>query len=521
MLTTETLAPHVDALRARLTGELVLPGDGSWDEARQAWNLAVDQQPAAVALPATAGDVVAIVQFAREQGLRVAPQGTGHNAGPIATLEDTILLRTSRMQGVEVDPVARTARVEAGVTWGAANAAVTEHGLAALAGSAHDVGVVGYTLGGGLSFLARKHGLAANSVVAVELVTADGEFRRVDADNDPDLFWAVRGGGGNFGAVTAIEFRLYDYTEVYAGMLAFPWERSAEVLHAWRELAPTLPDEMTTVGRILQFPPIPDLPEFLRGRKLVIVEAVYLGDEAEGAELLRPLRELGAEIDTLATIPTAGLQMLHMDPPEPVPGASDYAMLDDLPAEALDTIIELGGPGSDSPLLSLELRQLGGAVARSSDDHGARGTLPGRYTMFGVGMASSPDAAAAVVAHAGRIAAALSEHVSESGYLNFAERRGVDPASLYDDGDVRAAARDPREVRRRRAVPREPRDPARLGSRQSAVGRRSRSYASHRCLSARSMQQAAAFPHSPPRAPTTPEEGCRWEFSSRSATLRG
>src|SRR3954453_23633839 len=450
MLTTETLAPQVHAVRARLSGELVLPGDPNWDEARQAWNLAVDQRPAAVALPESAGDVIAAVELARDAGLRVAPQGTGHNASAIDSLADTILMKTSRMRGVEVDPVAQTARVEAGATWGEATAAVAEHGLIALAGSSHDVGVVGYTLGGGLSFLARKHGLAANSVVAIELVTADGEFRRVDADSDPDLFWALRGGGGSFGAVTAIEFKLYPYAQLYAGMLVFPWERSSEVLHAWRELVPTLPDAMTTVGRILQVPPLPDIPEASRGRQLAVVEAIYLGDEAEGAELLRPLTDLGPEISTLATIPGAGLQMLHMDPPEPVPGASDYAMLDDLPADALDTLIELAGPGSNSPLLSVELRQLGGAIAESRPEHGARGTFPGRFILFGVGIVVQPELKPVIEAHAARIVAALAEHRSASGYLNFQESP-VDAAEHFDDetyGRLRAvkAGYDPGDL---------------------------------------------------------------------------
>jgi FAD/FMN-containing dehydrogenase len=450
MPTTQTLDAQVLALRARLSGDFVLPSDAGWDEARLAWNLAADQHPAAVALPESAGDVVAVVQFAREAGLRVAPQGTGHNATAIATLADTILLKTERMRGVEVDPVERFARVEAGVTWGEVTAAVSEHGLAALAGSSHDVGVIGYSLGGGLSFLARKHGLSASSVRAIELVTADGEFRRVDAGNDPDLFWALRGGGGSFGAVTAIEIRLYDIPTVYAGMLAFPWERSSEVLHAWRELAPTLPDEMTTVGRILQLPPLPDLPELLRGRKLVLVEAIYIGDEADGVALLEPLRALGPEIDTVATIPTAGLQMLHMDPPEPVPGASDAAMLDDLTPEAIDTIVELAGPGSDSPLLSLEFRQLGGELAVPRDHHGARGTFPGRYLMFGVGIAAGPEVTAAIVSHAGRIKESLSGLHSASGYLNFAEHPS-DAAGFYDDesyGRLRAikAGYDPKDL---------------------------------------------------------------------------
>jgi FAD/FMN-containing dehydrogenase len=456
--TTQTLDPQVAALQARLTGSFVMPSDPNWDEARQAWNLAVDQRPAAVALPESAGDVVAVVQYAREAGLRVAPQGTGHNASPMQTLEDTILLKTSRMRAVEVDPVARVARVEAGVTWGEVTAAVAEHGLAALAGSSHDVGVVGYTLGGGLSFLARKHGLAANSVTAIELVTADGEFRRVDAHNEPDLFWALRGGGGSFGAVTAIEFRVFDIPQVYAGMMVFPWERASEVLHEWRRLTAEMPDEMTTVGRILQVPPLPDIPEPFRGRRLVVVEAIFQGDEAEGEALLRPILDMGPEISTMATIPTAGLQMLHMDPPEPVPGASDYAMLDELPAEAVDAIVELGGPGSGSPLLSLEVRHLGGAIERPRVEHGARGTFPGRYLMFGVGMVMGPGAKEAIEAHAGRIVEALREHHSESGYLNFAEA-AMDPAGLYDAesyGRLRAikAGYDPEELfRANHAIP--------------------------------------------------------------------
>jgi hypothetical protein len=281
-------------------------------------------------------------------------------------------------------------------------------------------------------------------------VTADGEFRRVDFDNEPDLFWALRGGGGNFGAVTAIEIKLYEHTELYAGMLVYPWERSAEVLHAWRELVPSLPDEMMTVGRILQVPPLPDIPEAFRSRQLVVVEAIYLGDEAEGAELLKPLIDLGPEMSTLATIPAAALQMLHMDPPQPVPGASDTMVLDELTADGVETIVELAGPGSNSPLLSVELRQLGGAIAESRPDHGARGTFPGKFILFGVGMVMAPEMKAVVEGHAGRIVEALAEHHSASGYLNFCEQAG-DTARLYDDeayGRLRdiKAAYDPADL---------------------------------------------------------------------------
>ena len=207
---------------------------------------------------------------------------------------------------------------------------------------------------------------------------------------------------------------------------------------------------MTTIGRILQLPPLPDIPEPFRGRKFVIVEAIYLGDEADGARLLAPLTALGPQVNTLATIPAAELQWLHMDPPEPVPGASDYVMLDDLTPEAVDQIVELAGPGSDSPLLVVEVRQLGGAIAKPRPEHGARGTFPGSYILFAVGMVMAPEMKAVIEGHAGRIVEALSENHSESGYMNFAERAG-DASRLFEEesyGRLRAikAGYDPEDL---------------------------------------------------------------------------
>ena len=271
-ITAEEVA-GVGVLRDLLDGEVFTPADAEWDEARLAWNLAADQHPAAVVYAESAADVAAVVRFARENGLHVTTQGTGHFANTIASFDETILLKTSRLRDLEIDPEARIARAEAGVLWQEVSLAAAEHGLAGLAGSAGDVGVVGYTLGGGLGWLARRYGLAANSVVAVELVTADGRHVRTDRDNEPDLFWAVRGGGGSFGIVTAIEFALYPVAEVYAGVLFFPFERSAEILNAWREWVEDTPREVTSAGRLMQFPPIPQLPEALRGQSFVIVEA--------------------------------------------------------------------------------------------------------------------------------------------------------------------------------------------------------------------------------------------------------
>jgi FAD/FMN-containing dehydrogenase len=260
-------------------GHLVVgPGDPEWDQARRPWNFAHDQNPAFVAFPESAEDVVAIVEHARRNGLRVAPQGTGHNAGPLADLHDTILLSTSRMKGVDIDAEGRRARVSAGTLWLEVTEPASELGLAPLAGSSIDVGVVGYCLGGGVSWLGRKHGLAANSVLAIEVVTADGRLRRVDHDNDPDLFWALRGGGGSFGVVTAMEIALYPLPELYAGAMWWPWDRSSEVMHAWREWTLTVPDEVTSSARIMQIPPLPEIPEFMRGRSFVTIDAAIIGD---------------------------------------------------------------------------------------------------------------------------------------------------------------------------------------------------------------------------------------------------
>jgi FAD/FMN-containing dehydrogenase len=299
MQLAELRAPQVRDVRANLAGELVVPGDPSWDEARLAWHLAVDQRPEAVAIPENLHDVIEIVLWAREEGFRVAPQGTGHNAPALGDLAGTVLLKTHRMRGVAIDPVSRTARAEAGAIWIDVVKAAAEHGLAALAGSSPDVGVVGYTLGGGLSWLARKHGIGANQVTAIELVTADGEFRRVDRENEPDLFWALRGGGGAFGVVTAIEFNLFPITEVYAGHLFFPVERAGEVLRAWRDWTETVPDEITSVARILQLPPIEEIPEPLRGNSFAVLQAIYSGDDFDEARrLVDELRALGPAMDT-------------------------------------------------------------------------------------------------------------------------------------------------------------------------------------------------------------------------------
>jgi FAD/FMN-containing dehydrogenase len=435
MATIDTTRTAADSLRDRLTGEVVSPGDPGWDAARQAFNLTIDQRPTAVAFPVDEDDVAAVVAFARDHGLRIAPQSTGHNAGPIASLQDTVLLKTSAMTGVEIDPAARRARVRAGARWADVADPASELGLAPLAGSSRDVGVVGYSLGGGMGWLARRHGLQANSVTAIELVTADGELRRVDHEREPELFWALRGGGGDFGVVTAMEFELYRAENMYAGALFFPFERASEVLHAWHEWLPGVPEEVTSVGRVLQIPDIPQAPDVVRGKSFALVEAAYLGDEASGAELMAPLRELGPEMDTFAMVPPAALGYLHMDPDEPSPYMSETLLVGDLSAAAIDDLLAVAGPGSGSPLVSVELRHMGGALARAEAHHGARSTMPGTFAMFAGGVPFDPATATAIQAQLALVTDALTPF--EAGrYANFVECPAA-PGDFFDDDTLR------------------------------------------------------------------------------------
>jgi FAD/FMN-containing dehydrogenase len=424
-----------------IAGRIVTPDDQEYDDARKAWNLAVDQRPAAVALPESGQDVMAIVRMARARGLRVAAQGTGHNASPMAhDLADTILVRTERMTGVIVDPAGRRARVEAGATWGDVVAAVSEHGLTALSGSSHDVGVVGYMLGGGVSWLVRKHGLGANHVLAIEVVTAEGNLIRTDADHEPELFWALRGGGGNFGVVTAIEIGLLDVSTAYAGMLVWPADRADEVLKTWRRWAEDAPEEITTSARLMNLPPIPDIPEGFRGRSLVVIDGAYTGDERDAVATLAPLRALGPEVDTFTTMPTSKLIEIHMDPPEPVPGRGDGAMLGRLDDAAIEALVASAGPDTNSPLLAAELRHIGGAANRAPAGHGATGALDGEYAFYAVGMAVFPELVEAIDAHIAQLKSALTPWMAGREYWNFTER-SVDDASGFFAPDVYARLR--------------------------------------------------------------------------------
>lgn len=426
-------ATPISELAARMTGSVVTASDPAWDATRQAFNLRTDLQPSAIALPRDVDDVVAAVEFARTHGLRVAPQATAHNAEPFGDLSDALLVDVREMQEVQIDLPVRRVRVGAGVKWGRVAPQLADHGLAALHGSSPDVGIAGYSLGGGMGWLARKHGLQANSVTAIELVTADGRPRRVDATNDADLFWALRGGNGNFGVVTAIEFEVYPVDELYAGVMFFPFDRAAEVLHAWTQLCPVFPDEMMTWAKLLQFPDAQDVPEQVRGGQFTVIFAAFLGGEAQGSSLLRPVRELGPTVDTMAMTSPAVLGDMAMDPEDPLPTASTTALLGDLPSVAIDELVAAAGPGSGSPLAMVELRHMGGALARRSPGAGARATMPGEYVIFALGVPEDEASVGVVTSYLDAIDRAVEPH-RVGDYPNFVERPS--DASAFFDPDT-------------------------------------------------------------------------------------
>jgi FAD/FMN-containing dehydrogenase len=406
-----------------ISGRVATADDADWEEVRHGWNLVADLNPSALALVESADDIAATVRFAAANDLKVAGQGTGHGAAPLAPLDETILIRTVGMRGIEVDPKTQTARVEAGVLSLEVGEAAEKHGLCGMPGSSPDVGVTGFTLGGGLSWLGRKHGFACNRLTAIELVTADGEARTVDADNDPDLFWALRGGGGGYGIVTALHIHLVPVSEFYAGALLFPAEVGAEAVRTYRDWTKTISEDVTSVVRFITPPPLPDVPEPLRGTPLLTIDGAHCGGSREDGEAaFAPLREIGETImDTFEWMPTTGLSRIHMDPENPVPAVGDGGVLAELSDEAIDAWVGVAGPESGSPLLLSEIRHLGGALARPAENGGALSKLDSPFAIYSVGMQMSPEMGEACHAHLAKIDEAMRPWAGDGAYFNFRE----------------------------------------------------------------------------------------------------
>jgi FAD/FMN-containing dehydrogenase len=387
-----TTASPVEELRTRIAGSVVEPCDDAYAAHATPWNLAVPMAPAAVVVPACAEDVAETVRVARAAGLTVGVQATGH--GAVSSLAGSLLVSTRDLDEVTVHAEERWARVGAGVKWARVIDAASPHGLAPLNGSSSDVGVVGYITGGGVGPMARTFGIAADTVRAIEVVTGDGELRRVTPTEHPDLFWALRGGKGAGGIVTAVEIDLLPLSEFYGGALFFDGADAGAVIDAWRTWSAFLPEQATTSFAILQLPPLPGVPPQLAGRMTLSVRFLWTGDATEGARLLDQLRAVATPIiDDASVRPYAAVDSVHTDPVDPMPSAEASTLLREFPEKAVGRLLALAGPESPSPQVLVEVRQLGGAYARPGRHASAFDHRDARYSLLAVGIPMDPRVA--------------------------------------------------------------------------------------------------------------------------------
>jgi len=374
----ETLAALADTLE----GSLLLPGDLGWDEARAAWNQAVDQHPSAIAQPRSVRDIRRVIIAAREAGLGVTVQPRGHGAAD--DLAGTILVRTSAFDEVTVNVVARFARVGAGVPWGTLLTRLDGTGLIALSGSNPDVSVAGYLLSGGHSWFSRWKGLAAHSVRAVELVDATGVLRRVTRDSDPDLLWALRGAGGLFGVVTALEIDLYSAPDLYGGKILFPAESAEVVFGAAAEILLDAPPELSLFLGLINMPDIEAVPELLRGRSFTQVDAVFVGSAAEGEALLAPVLSIAPVIANLCSeFSIGGLGDVSGEPQDPSATLDWSRTVSELDPATMAALIEAFHTASYAGLTLLQLRPLGGLIGDpDTGSDGVVGHLDAGFLLF-------------------------------------------------------------------------------------------------------------------------------------------
>jgi FAD/FMN-containing dehydrogenase len=359
----------VDSLRldaGALRGQVILPEDADYDTHRRIWNGSIDKHPALIVRCAGVADVMAVVKFGQASGMPVAVRSGGHSFPGFSVADDALVIDLSLMKGVRVDPEKRTARVQAGVLLGELDRETQAFGLAVPAGLVTHTGVAGLTLGGGIGWIMRKHGLSIDNLLSIDLVTATGEFVRASADENADLFWGVRGGGGNFGIATEFEFRCVPLdSHVLAGPVFWPMEKSAEVLRFYRDWVAGAPDELMTIVVHRKAPPLPFVPEELHGERVVMIICCWVGDLEKGERVLRPLREFGSPVADVC-MPKPFLQHQAMLDPSFTPGRWYYFKSCDV-AELTDEIIDITAERSlriSSPLTSFPIWQMGGAVAR-------------------------------------------------------------------------------------------------------------------------------------------------------------
>lgn len=411
----------VTELADRIRGFVFVPGDAGYAAATAGFNLRSQQRPCLVVAAAGADDVRAAVAFAAAHGLPVGVMATGHQ--PFPAEDGFVLVTTGAMRTVEIDTERGVARVGAGARWSDVVEPAQAEGLAPLNGSSPLVGVVGFTLGGGLSpFLGRSFGWGADHVVAIEVVTPDGVLRRVSATAEPELFWGLRGGRSNFGVVTELEIELFPVTSFYGGGIYFPAEDVEAVLRAFPEVVRAAPDAFTCSVALLNFPPVPEIPEPLRGRFLAHVRVTHLGSDEEAEKLIAPFRAIGEGIlDTVGRHPYGAFPVVHTDPVDPFPYEEQGALLAELPAQAVECLVESAQVAAGGLVTVLEIRHLGGALAGRPI---AASPVAARDAVFNVWGATvgPPEVVDAGMSMLGGMIERLSPWATGLSYTNFAGR---------------------------------------------------------------------------------------------------
>jgi FAD/FMN-containing dehydrogenase len=412
----------ISALTARVQGRVLQPGDEGYDEEVAGFNLARHHTPDVVVAVESADDVAATVRWAGEHGMPVGVQATGH--GSVTTITSGVMVSTRGLDEVSIDSDARTARVGAGVKWRRLLDEAAAHGLAGLCGSTSDVGVVGYTLGGGLPVLGRSFGFSSDHVRSFDVVTGDGRVHHVESGDGSELDWALRGGKGSLGIVTSMEVELLEIPDLYGGPIFWPGALAPTLLTVFAEWVETLPPEFAASISLLRLPPLPDLPPPLAGQFTVHLRVAYLGDDAEGERLLAPMRDVAPPlIDMVGRMPYAALDKIHLDPEHPVPFEEGGLLLRELAPETIEAVLSHAGPDTQCPLLLVELRLLGGALAGSRSD--AVNGRDAAYSLFAVG-ALMPPIADAVAPAIKAVTAAMEPWSTGGTMVNFHGSPGDD-----------------------------------------------------------------------------------------------
>jgi hypothetical protein len=442
---TISLDDAVADLRDRVGGAVLTERDSNYAEACAAWNLVFQHHPAVLVVAESAADIAEAVRFARAGGFRVAVQATGHGVARVA--DGAVLIVTSKMTDVTIDPAARIATVAAGAKWGAVLAPAQQHGLAPLLGSTTDVGAIGYTLGGGMGWLGRRYGLASDSARAFDVVTPDGDLVRADSSQNAELFWALKGGGaGTFGVITSMEIELYPVSTVYAGNLLYPIEMAAEVVARWRDWVAGMDDRLTSSVVIMNFPPLEIVPEPVRGQSFVMVRGCWSGDLLDGEALINRWRSWRTPaLDMFGPMPFSMADTISNDPVDPLPGMVTTELLDSIPDAAIEVLVNatVSQPGQMPLLLMSEIRHMGGAIRANSIYAANDAGRSAEFVLEMVGLALTADIGAALHALLQSTRAQLAPYVTGATYLNFtegAERQQRTPTAYSADNFRRLQA---------------------------------------------------------------------------------